>query len=224
MSGLVATLRAIVRHEMAAVRPPELGIVTAVFPRDSESGDGNHQASVRLQASGLELQNAPVAVGRLGLSALPRVDDLVLVAFVGGDLNAPVVLGSLYDDQSHPPVAKANEVVYQPPDDEESGVRRLFVELPGGTKLTVDDETVWVEAGDTQLKIAKDGDVTLQAKGKVHLEAQGDLEIETGGKLALSAKGKVTIEGASVAIEGKSEAKLKGAKVALAGNTQFSPQ
>lgn len=223
MSGLVATLRAIVRHEMAAVRLPELGIVTAVFPRDSDSGDGNHQVSVRLQASGLELQSAPVAVGRLGLSALPRVDDLVLVAFVGGDLNTPVVLGSLYDEQSHPPVAKAAEIVYVPPDDEESGVKRLYAELPGGAKLTADDEGLVIEAGDTTVKIAKDGDVTIQAKGKIHVEAQGDLELETGGKLAVSAQGEVTIEGASVSIEGKSEAKLKGATVSLAGNTQFSP-
>jgi uncharacterized protein involved in type VI secretion and phage assembly len=224
VSDLVATVRAIVRHELAAVRPPELGIVTAVFPHDAESSDGNHQVSVRLQASGLELQNAPVAVGRLGLSALPRVDDLVVVAFAAGDLNAPVVLGSLYDEQNHPPGAKATEVVYQPPDDEESGVRRLYVELPGGAKLTVDDETVWVEAGDTQVKIAKDGDVTVQAKGKIRLEAQGDLELEASGKLSLSAKGDVKIEGASVTVEGKSAAKLKGAQVSLAGNTQFSPQ
>ena len=224
MSDLVATIRAIVRHELAAVRPPELGIVTAVLPRDSASSDGNHQVNVRLQASGLELQSAPVAVGRLGLSALPRVDDLVLVAYVGGDLNAPVVLGSLYDETNHPPEAKATEIVYQPPDDEESGIRRLYAELPGGARLTADDEGLIIEAGDTQVKIAKDGDVTVQAKGKVHVEAQGDLELETGGKLTLSAKGKVTIEGSSVAIEAKSDAKLKGAKVSLAGNIQLSPQ
>jgi uncharacterized protein involved in type VI secretion and phage assembly len=223
VSGLVATLRAIVRHELAALRQPELAIVTAVFPHDSDGGDGNHQVSVRLQASGLELQSAAVAVGRLGLSALPRVDDLVLVAFIGGDLNAPVVIGSLYDDQNHPPVAKANEIVYVPSDDEESGIKRLHAELPGGGKLTADDEGLLIEAGDTTVKVAKDGDVTIQAKGKIHVEAQGDLELETGGKLAVSAKGKVTIEGASVSIEGKSEAKLKGAKVSIAGNTQLSP-
>ena len=40
-----------------------------------------------------------------------------IVAFVGGDLNGPVVLGFLYDDQRHPPKADADEVVYEVPDD-----------------------------------------------------------------------------------------------------------
>ncbi len=147
--SLIATLRAIVRHELEALRLPELGVVTEVFP-GSSGGDGNHQANVRLQGSGLEVQRAAVAVGRLGLAALPRVGELVVVAFLGGDLNAAVVLGSLYDEKIQPPEAGPLEVVYQPPDEEESGLRRFHLELPGGLVLTVEDESVLVEAGDTR--------------------------------------------------------------------------
>jgi uncharacterized protein involved in type VI secretion and phage assembly len=224
VSGLVGTLRAIVRHELAAARLPELGVVTEVFARDSGGADGNHQVGVRLQGSGVELPRAAVAVGRLGLSALPREGDLVIVAFVGGDLNAPVVLGSLYDDRSHPPVAKPNEIVYQPPDDAESGVRRIHLELPGGTLLTADDEAVLLEAGDTQVLVAQDGDVTVKCKANVKVESQGDVEIAAGGKLVLSAKSEVEIGGATVTLEGKSQAKVKAPSLSLAGNTQFSAQ
>ncbi len=223
MSDLVATLRAIVRHELAAARMPELGVVTEVFSRDSDSADGNHQVGVRLQGSGVELPRAAVAVGRLGLSALPRAGDLVVVAFLAGDLNAPVVLGSLYDDRSHPPVAMPNEIVYEHPDDAESGVRRLHLALPGGALLTADDDKVVLEAGDTTVEVAQDGDVTVKCKANVLIEAQGDIEIQAGGKLVLAAQSEIQMKGATATLEGQSQAKVKAPSLSLAGNTQFSP-
>ena len=84
MSSLIDALRAIIRDELAARRPPELGIVTQVYPGDG--GAGNHQADLRLRSSGLELSRVPVAVPRLGFSLLPRQGDLVVVLFVDGDV------------------------------------------------------------------------------------------------------------------------------------------
>jgi len=222
VSDLVATLRAIVRHELATLRMPELGLVTAAFSREAEGSDGNHQVNVRLQGSGLELQRAPVAVGRLGFSSLPRVGDLVVVSFLDGDLNAPVVLGSLYDEERRSPVGTATELVYQPPDDAEDGVRRLHLELPGGATLTCEDETFVLKAGETEVEVKKDGDVTVKAKGNVKVEAQGDLELAAGGDLTLSAQGNVTVQGLSSTFEGTSQAKMKAPSLSLAGQTQFS--
>lgn len=224
MTDLIATIQAIIRHELAGFRAPELGIVTEVFPRDSESGDGNHQVNVRLQQSGAELQRAPVAVGRRGLSALPDVDELVVVAFLGGELNAPVVLGSVYHEGSHPPVAAGQEVVYQPPHDEDSAVRRLHLELPGGTLLTLDDDATVLSAGGTEVRVAHDGDVTVHAAGTVSLSADGDIHLSAGGDLKLEAQGSATIEGkVEAAVEGGASATVKGPMLSLAGNTQFSP-
>ena len=224
MSGdLVSTVRAIVRHELAALRTPELGLVTAVFPRDAEGSDGNHQVNVRLQASGVELQRAAVAVARSGLSLLPRVDDLVVVSFLGGDLNAPVVLGTVYDEQNRPPVGQAPEAVYQPPDEAESGVRRWHLELPSGSLLTVDDDAVVITAGGTEVKVERDGAVTVKAQGNIRFETQGDLSLQAQGALSLKAQGEVKIEGLSALLQGQTEAKVKGAQLALAGTTQFSP-
>ena len=74
VSSLIDALRAIIRDELAARRPPELGIVTQVYPGDGNAG--NHQADLRLRSSGLELSRVPVAVPRLGFSLLPRPGDL----------------------------------------------------------------------------------------------------------------------------------------------------
>ena len=195
--------------------------------------------NVRLRSSGVELQRVAVATSRLGFSALPNENDLVLVNFVGGDLNLPVVVGCVYDDQAHPPAAALHEVHYQPPDEEDAAAKRLLITLPSGCTLTIQDEVVTVTMGETEVVVNKDGDVAVTAKGKVtiasqdnvEVEAQGDLkmtaqgnvELEAQGDLKLTATGNATVKGASTTVEGQSAAKLKGPSVSIAGNTQFSP-
>jgi hypothetical protein len=231
VSELIDTLRAIVRDELARYCQPELGTVTQAFPRDGGGSKSNHQVSLRLRASGVELPRVPVVVSRPGLSALPNEGDLMLVAFVGGDLNAPVALGCLYDDQAHPPVAQLHEVVYQPPDEADSNVRRIHLELASGASLTLTDDRLEMTLGDTSIVAERDGDLVIQAKGKIRLAAQGDIEIEAQGALnlkaqgdaAVAAQGQLDLKGMSATVEGQSQASLKAPQVGLAGMTQFSP-
>ena len=223
MTTLVRTLRAIIRDELARVRLPELGTVTQVLARASGDAADNHQVNVKLRASGVELARVSVAVARLGWSTLPNEGDLVLVAFAGGDLNLPVVIGCVYDDQAHPPQAQAHEVVYQPPDEADSSLRRLHLELPSGATVTLQDEIATVVLGDTSIEVNKDGDVLVKAKGKLSLQAEGDIEVKAGGDLTLSAQGKASLKGMSASLEGQSESKVKGAQIAIAGTTQFNP-
>lgn len=239
MSELMATLRAIVRQELARVRMPELGIVTQVHAHDSDDSPNNHQVNVRLRSSGVELQRVAVATARAGFTALPNENDLVLVNFVGGDLNLPVVVGCIYDDQAHPPAAQLKEIIYKPPDEEDANLKRLHLELPSGCTLTVQDEVVTVTMGETSVVVNKDGDVAVSAKGKVtvtsqdnveveaqgdmKISAQGNLELQAQGDLKLSAQGAASLKGMSADVEGQSAAKVKAPSLSLAGNTQFSP-
>ena len=224
MTELIDTLRAIVRDELARQRAPELGVVTAIHPRDSESSDANHQAHVRLVVTGIELQYVPVLVGRLGLSMLPQVDDTVLVVFVHGDLNAPVVVGSIYDTKIQPPVAKPGEVVYEPSDTgSDASLRRLHIGLGSDITLTADDENLKLVLAGTEITIAKDGDVTITSAAKLTIKTHGDTTFESSGNFEIKAQGKVTISGMSTTLEGQASAKLKAPTVSLAGNTQFSP-
>jgi hypothetical protein len=222
MSDLIPTLRAIIREELSRYRLPELGIVTEVFAHDSGSSPNNHQVNVRLRSTGVELQRAAVAVARPGISILPRVDDLVVVAFLNGDLNTPVVLGSVYGDSAQPPEGKALEAVYVPGDEADSGVRRLYLELPSGTKLTINDDAIQLESGGTKVELQRDGDISVECSGKITLKAGGDLAIEAGGNIDIKAGTNVTIKGIAVTAEGSGEAKLKGASITLAGMTNFS--
>ena len=193
MSDMVDIIRAIVRDEMARRRAPELGLVTSVFARDSDSSDNNHQVNVRLRASGVELQRVPVAAARLGLSLLPKVDDLVLVVFANDDINAPVVVGSVYDETVQPPVAKPDELVYMPTDPDDSAIRRLHIELANGCALTWQDDHLTLKLGGTELTVIQDGDVQIKSAGKFEIKADGDISIEAGGNITLKAS-KIALE------------------------------
>jgi len=222
LSDLIDIVRAIIREELARHRLPELGIVTEVFPHDSGSSPNNHQANVRLRSTGVELQRAAVAVSRPGVSLLPRVDDLVVVAFLNGDLNTPVVLGSVYSDTVQPPEGKPLEGVYVPGDESDAAVRRFYLELPSGTKLTVTDDAIQLESGGTKVDLQRDGDISVECSGKMTFKAGGDLAIEAGGNIDIKATANATVKGVAVTAEGSGEAKLKGAAVTLAGVTNFS--
>ncbi|MGQ0648988.1 MAG: hypothetical protein ACT4P7_15640 [Gemmatimonadaceae bacterium] len=220
---LMSTLRAIVRDELARLRPPALGVVTRVYSRDDDGNDGNHQVNLRLCGSAVELQRVPVTVSRAGWSTLPNENDLLLVNFVNGDLNAPVAVGALYNDQAHPPVAKAHEVAYLAPDEDDSAVRRMHFELANGCTFTLKDESLEIVMGGTTVTLQKDGDVAIKAAGNISIDADGDLSMSAGGKVSISATQDASLKAnANLTLEGTATAKVKGAQVSLAGITQFS--
>jgi len=223
MTTVIPTLRAIIREELTRYRMPELGVVSSVFAKEDDSGDGNHQVNVTLRGSGLELQRVSVAVGRAGWSALQRTGDLVVVAFLDGDLNSAVVLGTIYDNTLRPPKAAPLDVVYQPPDDEDAGVRRFHLEMPGGCTITYGDDKLSVTSGGTEFIVEKDGDVSIKSAGNVKIESQGDISLEAGGKLTMKAQQDASLAGMSTTVEGQGSATVKGPTVALNGMTSFSP-
>jgi phage baseplate assembly protein gpV len=223
MTQTLSALRAVVREEQDRHRFPELALVTQVFPRSSDGGKENHQVAIRLLSSDAELLRAQVAVGRLGIAALPRVGDLVLVVFVNGDLNAPIVIGSLYDHQQHPPKADAAEVVYHVPDDAASGVRRLHIELPSGATITLDDDLLSVKMGGTTIDVNRDGNVGIKSASGLSVSSSADLTLEAQGNVSIKAQGKLELSGVTLTAEGQGTATLKAPSVSLAGMTQFSP-
>lgn len=223
MTTLIPTLRAIIREELTRYRMPELGVVTSVFAKEDDSGDGNHQVNVTLRGSGVELQRVAVAVDRAGWSALPRAGDVVVVTFLDGDLNSPVVLGTIYDNTVRPPKAAPLDVVYQPPDDEDAAVRRLHLELPGGSAITWGDDTLTVTSGGTEVVIAKDGDVSVKSAGNVKIESQGDISLAAGGNVDIKAQQNVTVQGLAATLEGSASATVKGPSISVKGMSSFSP-
>jgi phage gp45-like len=221
MSVVVPVLRAVVRDELSVRQPLALAAVTSVETNADGQGAHNVEVNAQLHGSDLELQRVPVACGRIGLSAAPRVGDTVIVAFVGGDLNGPVVIGSLYDDARHPPKGGPDEVVYEVRDDE-AGVRRVEVVTAAGNTVTINDDSVKIVMGDTTVEVVGDGAVKIEAATDITLKAGGDVKIEAGGNIDASADMNVTVKASvNATLEASANATLKGAITSIKGTTSF---
>lgn len=175
MSSIVEVIRKIVNSEINKLHVAELGVVTSIFPHSSDSDKENYECNIKLKYRDLELRKVPVATQQIGLANIPNVGDLVLVTFINGDINAPVVIGRLYTDEDRPPVSKEEEIVYIPSYSKQSGLRRTQMKFASGVIFSVTDEDVTVEAGKTVIKLKVDGDVEIQSNAKISVEAEGDL-------------------------------------------------
>ena len=113
MSRILEIIRRVVREELARQRGSLLGVVTAVHAHKAEDDDNNYEVDVRLKHEDLELRRIPVAVEHVGVAAPPRVSDLVLVQFVNGDINQPLVTGRFYHANEHPPFFEEGELVFE---------------------------------------------------------------------------------------------------------------
>ncbi|MFX0194499.1 MAG: phage baseplate assembly protein V [Candidatus Hodarchaeota archaeon] len=228
---LLNTIQKIIHQELRELRFAEVGVVTALHSHESESDKNNYECTVQLRDSGLILKNVAVATQRIGSVAIPNVNDLVLVAFINSNVNAPVIVGRLYNDEDRPPVAKPHELVYISPDAAESDIRRMFFEFPNGNKILLDDDKLVLEAGSTKITVNNGGDVSLEVSGKMSIKAESDVAIDAQGNIDLKAQGDVKVSGVNVSIKGQSSAgleasgsaKLKGANVAINGMTSFGP-
>jgi phage baseplate assembly protein gpV len=162
-SDVVSLIQAVVRDQLRSFKTAELGVVTAVYSHESGSDKNNYECDVKLRASGLELKKVPVSTQRVGAVAIPNVDDLVVLQFMNGDIQSALIVSRLHNDKDRPPEAKAREFVYISPDQPESGIRRMYLEFPNGNKLTLDDDKVVIEMGQSTFTINHDGDVVVNS-------------------------------------------------------------
>lgn len=231
MTGVVDTITAIVRNELDALRITELGVVKAVYPHSDASDDDNYGVDVALKASGLLLKRVPVATGHVGTVAIPNVDDQVLVAFAGGDVNAPIVVTRLYDDVDRPPTSTSDEIVSRLPlaaaDDktiltalrnhaDRDPARELVIEMPPKITVRIVDGVVTATAGTTELRLDQTGSsggtvtvtagrttITLDQDGDATLDSAGSITLKAARDLQLQAPGDITVDaGKDVTVRG----------------------
>jgi uncharacterized protein involved in type VI secretion and phage assembly len=160
-------------------------------------------------------------VARPGVSLLPRVGDLVVVAFMGGDLLRPVVLGSIYHADQKPPEAAALDQLYQPDDEADDAVLRVALRTPGGGEITVTDAALTVSLGGTEVIVNDGGDVEIKSQGNVTIESAADVTIKASGGITLEATGALSLKGATAKLEGSGQAEVKAAAISIAGITQL---
>jgi phage baseplate assembly protein gpV len=159
----ISLIQAVIRDQLRAFKTAELGVVTTVYSHESSSDNNNYECDVQLRDSNLELKRVAVGTQRVGSVAIPNSGDLVLVHYLNGDVHSAVITGRLYNDQDRPPQAKTGEFVYVSPDDPASGIRRMYLEFPNGNKLTLDDDKLLLEMGQSTVTVNHDGDIEVNS-------------------------------------------------------------
>ncbi|MFE8599101.1 phage baseplate assembly protein V [Archangium violaceum] len=165
MSDLVTIIRAIIREELKSLRLGDVGVVTSAFPH-AEGDAHNHECNVKLREGELELRNVPIATSHIGMVSAPNPGDLVLISYVNGDPQRPIVVGRLYSDERNPPVHAADEWRVESP-------------LQGKTSLAIDkDQSVVVTAGKTILTLKQDDVVSIQGPSDLKIEVDGNVQVK----------------------------------------------
>jgi uncharacterized protein involved in type VI secretion and phage assembly len=143
---------------------------------------------------------------------IPEKDDEVLVIFEHGDINRPVVVGSLWNGKD------------KPPDKNPGGNPRRVIKSRGGNKITFDDDKnqICMEDGGGKAKITFDsgsnkitieaatGDVCFQAPTgdlqivakQIELNASDTIEFHAGSAMQWGAGGSMTCKSSSTTISG----------------------
>lgn len=176
-------------------RYPEclLGKVVAVNDPDSLG-----RVQVRIYSfDGVDQQDAaiwarvavPVAGASRGTFLLPDVDDEVLISFVGGDPNRPVVIGSLWNGRDTPTERLGGSG---------DAVDRWTFTGRNGTRISIIEE----QSGQAKLKMELQNGVFAELKeeggGKIELSCNGStVKLETS-KITLQTGGTVEVQASRV--------------------------
>lgn len=180
---------------------------------------------------------APLGGKECGQFFFPNVNDLVVLAYLGGDPHRPMVLGGFWNTDVKPPYTIQDGKVHNYSIKTPTGTELLFYDepkkqkvtltLPSGTVLSIDDENQAValkdKGGENALEIdLKGGSITLKAKNSLLLSA-GDtsISLDAKGELTLKSSKKLSAQSAEIEEKGSAKVAVQGAAVEVKGTTSL---
>ena len=149
-----------------------------------------------------------------GIMFLPEIGDEVLVDFVAGDVEQPVIIGSLWNGKDQAPetaakntakriITKSGNTIQLLDDD---GAETIELHTPEGKCLI----QLTNKGGHPVVTIHSEGDIALDAKDEIRLKAKklvhditGDIVIKASGDFSVDASSNVTLKaGMDAALSG----------------------
>lgn len=239
MNGIIDIMKKVAQKESHKLLTAELGIVTAVFPHKDKGDKENYQCTVKLKnkklpdGSDFELLKVPVATPYIGFAAIPNVKDLVIVQFIGGSINAPVITHRLYNDEDRPPVNLEDELIIQHKKDNGGSIKMdkegkiLIRTKDEKTILTIADEKVSIENEDHQLiidisgkkiSLSTAGVLEVSAEKEIKIDSKKNVEVNVDGDAKVVSKGNVEINAnGEASVTSKANVNVKGKAVTING-------
>ena len=214
-------IRKIAEHEVEKLHLLEYGKVESVNIHSSEDDGVGYTCSVlllgRFMDGGqmLKIENVPIITQFTGQVDVPYIDDLVLISYINGDFELPVIVGRLYSKEKGPPLFEAGQHLielaphrYHPDGPKES---RIDIKFTDGSQATINitssklaikisetemtlrsgsEPSIELRAKNTTLTMKEDGDITIRSKAKIEFKADSDIN--------LTASGNVNIKGSNI--------------------------
>ena len=229
------------RDNFSKVKGLKRGIV-----KDLKDPDKLNRVKVTLIDEELETPYADVMASfageKFGTVFIPSVNEEVILGFLDGQINNPIILGSVYNSKKTPPLVinDKNEIMMmQFPAglkleiNNKKDNQKITITTKKGHTVTLDDGSkeelmISEKSGNTSLKIDfKNGAVEIKAQKKISMSAGKDtLVLENGKGLNLSsASGDFKVDVKAAAIKTKANAEITaGAKAVLKGNANATLQ
>ncbi len=161
--------------------------------------------------------STPMAGKNMGWVIYPEPDDEVLLDFVNGDVNEPVILGSLFNGKDTPPfdnadgennirtlVSRSGHVIEI--DDTDGAEKITVTDTSGGLIICMDTaaETITLTSSkditfkaDADFKVEADN-IEMKAGSKSTFKAGSGMEASAGTKVEVKAGGNITVQGAKI--------------------------
>jgi type VI secretion system secreted protein VgrG len=174
----------------------------------------------------------PWASGKYGLMALPRMGDEVVVTFLEGDPDRPLITGSVFNAENKPPYAlTANKTqsgirTKSTPNGGEDNFNEIFFEDKKGDELfalQAEKDHHLLVKNDRMEEIRKDNHITVKGdhfekiEKKQHIEVKQDQNIKVGATFSLkTGQDWMVKSGSAFAAEAASEIHFKaGSNIVL---------
>ncbi|NVB83056.1 MAG: hypothetical protein HOV81_32055 [Kofleriaceae bacterium] len=151
----------------------------------------------------------PMEGNKFGWYTLPDIDDVVVVMFIAGDFNQPVILGGVWSTPDNSPEPNEDGANNFRGYRSRSGHRMVFDDSKGGTKVWLADKTTKQMIG--MGKLAKDGaGPNICAVWKPPMSGEAGVSISTmEGKMEMTAKGALKVKGENIKINAKTTIDIK---------------
>ena len=169
---------------------------------------------------------APYTTDKGGMYLLPEIGDEVVIGFLEGRTDCPVVLGSLWSKNVNRPqnaVTEKNTMKmfrtkggHEVSFSDEGKKETLTVTTPGGLTVLMADEKKTIEIKDKEKKNA----LTINGQnGEIKVDAQKKLILSIGGTAAVTIESnKITIKSGTVSIDASQSLKIHGQSTAISGS------
>jgi hypothetical protein len=185
------------RVMLQALRASKIRGVQLAIVVDNKDGEGNPGYRVKVKFPWLNEQETsfwariavPMGGSGRGTYVLPEIDDQVLVVFEHGDINRPIVVGSLWSKTQEPvevnQSGKNNTKLIK----SRAGHRIIFDDKEGAEKIVIVDQTkknkIILDSVNKIVKIESDGDIEIKAKTNIILHSNA---LKVGTKEGITGK------------------------------------